>query len=196
MPLSVDTFHASVAAAAVEAGADLINDVSGGAIDAEMLPTAAALGVPIVLMHMRGDVDTMFAAGNAEYGCVWREVGAELAARVEAATSAGVPLFNLILDPGLGFSKTQRQSAELLGKLAELRSEALPGVLARLPMVVGASRKRFIGSITGGRPVWGLPVDDFLSKTLPYWLRYTHTPSNRTLWQNITHTTHINQLRP
>lgn len=149
-PVSIDTYHAEVAAAAIEAGADVINDVSGGAIDPEMLPTAARLGVPIVLMHMRNDVDTMFAPGATDYpDCVWRDVGRELAARVEAATAAGVPLFNIILDPGLGFSKTQRQSAELLGKLAAMRREALPGVLARLPMLVGASRKRFLGSITG-----------------------------------------------
>jgi 2-amino-4-hydroxy-6-hydroxymethyldihydropteridine diphosphokinase/dihydropteroate synthase len=150
VPISVDTYHAAVAEAAVEAGADLINDISGGALDAQMLPTAARLGAPIVLMHMRGCPDTMFEPANTTYECVWRDTGRELAARFEAAAAAGVPAFNVILDPGLGFSKTQRQSAELLGKLGAMRAEALPGVLGRLPMLVGPSRKRFIGSITGG----------------------------------------------
>ncbi|GBF93970.1 hypothetical protein Rsub_06219 [Raphidocelis subcapitata] len=148
-PVSVDTYYSSVAAAAAAEGADLINDISGGALDPEMLPTAARLGLPIVLMHMRGSPDTMFEPPNTEYDCVWRDVGRELAARAETAAAAGVPAFHMVLDPGLGFSKTQRQSAELLGKLAEMRKEGLPGVAGRLPLLVGPSRKRFIGSITG-----------------------------------------------
>lgn len=150
VPISVDTYYAHVAAAAVEAGADVINDISGGALDADMLPTVARLGVPIILMHMRGSPDTMFANENTQYDCVWRDVGRELAGRAEAAMAAGIPAFMLMVDPGLGFSKTQRQSAALLGKLAEMRREALPGVLGRMPLLVGASRKKFIGSITGG----------------------------------------------
>lgn len=149
VPLSVDTYHSQVAEAAISAGADVINDVSGGALDPGMLPAAARLGVPIVLMHMRGSPDTMFDPENTTYSCVWRDVGNELAARARAAMAAGVPAFNIILDPGLGFSKTQRQSAEMLGKLAEMRREALPGVFGRMPLLVGPSRKRFIGSITG-----------------------------------------------
>jgi dihydropteroate synthase len=101
-------------------------------------------------MHMRGTPQTMFDPENTAYGCIWRDVGRELAVRIDAASAAGVPLFMQVLDPGLGFSKTQRQSAELLGKLADLRREGLPGVAGRMPLLVGASRKRFIGSITGG----------------------------------------------
>ncbi|KAI8464202.1 MAG: Dihydropteroate synthase-like protein [Monoraphidium minutum] len=148
-PISVDTYFASVAAAAAAEGADVINDVSGGTVDAGMLPTVAALGLPFVAMHMRGDMDSMWSDAATTYDTsVASEVGDELAARAEAAMAAGVPAFHLILDPGLGFSKTQRQSAELLGKLGEMRRR-LPGALGRMPLLVGPSRKRFIGSITG-----------------------------------------------
>ena len=150
-PISVDTYYASVASAAAAEGADVINDISGGTLDPQMLPTAAALGLPFVAMHMRGNMDTMWSDESTAYANVARDVGRELAARAEAAMAAGVPAFMLVLDPGLGFSKTQRQSAELLGKLAEMRGAALPGVLGRMPLLVGPSRKRFIGSITGER---------------------------------------------
>lgn len=150
-PISVDTYFASVAAAAAAEGADVINDVSGGTADPEMLKTAASLGLPFVAMHMRGTMETMWSDEATKYADVAYEVGRELAARAKAAMGAGVPAFMLVLDPGLGFSKTQRQSAELLGKLESMRRRALPGVLGRLPLLVGPSRKRFIGSITGGR---------------------------------------------
>lgn len=146
LALSIDTFHSSVAAAAVEAGANIVNDVSAGTLDADMLPTVAKLGCSVVLMHMRGTPQTM--TGLTDYslhGDVIAGVAAELRARVEAAQAAGIRRWRILLDPGIGFAKTQAQSLEILRRLGELRDwEGLKG----LPWVVGASRKSFIGRIT------------------------------------------------
>lgn len=145
--ISVDTFRAPVARAAVEAGAHIVNDVSGGTLDATMLHTVAELGCTVVLMHMRGDPDTMTSAENTSYpnGLV-ETVGRELAARVREAEEAGIRRWRIVLDPGIGFAKTAQQNLELLKRLAELREvEELRG----LPWLVGSSRKGFIGKITG-----------------------------------------------
>ncbi|KAF8071149.1 FPG1 [Scenedesmus sp. PABB004] len=149
LPVSVDTYHAAVAEAAVACGADMVNDVTGGRHDPRMFAAAAALGVPYCLTHMRGDLGTMGAPSHTAYGCVWREVGAELRASAAAAVAAGVLPWNLVLDPGLGFAKTSEGSAELLGHLGAMRREVLRGVWGRMPLLVGPSRKRFIGKLTG-----------------------------------------------
>lgn len=143
--LSVDTYRASVAAAAIEAGADIVNDVSAGQLDPEMLPTIARLGCTCILMHMRGTPDTMNKLTDYPNGII-DGVGNELLARVREAEKAGIRRWRIMLDPGIGFAKTQAQNVELLRRFSELRNfEGVKG----LPWVVGASRKGFIGKITG-----------------------------------------------
>jgi dihydropteroate synthase len=92
---------------------------------------------------------------HTTYNCVWREVGQALQQRAALAVEAGVLPWNLVLDPGLGFAKTSEGSAELLGHLAVMRRETLRGVWGRMPLLVGPSRKRFIGKLTGGRAAAG-----------------------------------------
>ena len=145
LAISVDTYRASVAAAAVEAGADVVNDVSAGQLDPEMLPTIARLGCTCVLMHMRGTPETMSTLTEYPDGII-NGVASELLARVHEAEKAGIRRWRIMLDPGIGFAKTQAQNLELLRRFAELRDfEGLQG----FPWVVGASRKGFIGKITG-----------------------------------------------
>lgn len=145
LAISVDTYRTSVAAAAIEAGADLINDVSAGQMDPEMLPAIARLGCTCILMHMRGTPETMNKLTNYPEGVI-NGVGKELLARVREAEEAGIRRWRIMLDPGIGFAKTQAQNLELLRKFPELRDiEGLRG----FPWVVGASRKGFIGKITG-----------------------------------------------
>ena len=153
--LSVDTYRASVAAAAITAGANIINDVSAGTLDPEMLPTAAKLGCTIILMHMRGTPNTMTKLTSYPDGLL-PTVASELLARVHAAEEAGIFRWRIILDPGIGFAKNEAQNLELLRRLVELREwEGLHG----FPWLVGASRKGFIGKITGvkeaSQRVWG-----------------------------------------
>ena len=143
--ISIDTYRASVAAAAIDAGAHIINDVSAGLLDPELLPTVARLGCTVCLMHMRGTPATMTQLTEYPQG-VLAGVEAELGARLRAAEQAGVRRWRVILDPGVGFAKTQAQNLELLRRLGELR--ALP-VFAGLPWLVGSSRKGFVGQITG-----------------------------------------------
>ena len=153
--LSVDTYRASVADAAITAGADVINDVSAGTMDPEMFPTAAKLGCTIILMHMRGTPRTMTKLAFYPDGLT-PTVASELMARVHAAEEAGIFRWRIMLDPGIGFAKNVAQNLELLRRLGELREwEGLHG----FPWVVGASRKGFIGRIIGVRKasqrVWG-----------------------------------------
>ena len=138
LPISVDTTRAAVAAAAVEAGADLVNDISGGMFDAEMLPTVARLGVPIVLMHLRGTPQTMQQL--TDYENLVGEIVDFLADRIAAAIAAGIPRSHIIIDPGIGFAKTAEQNLEILRHLPELRALGCP-------LLVGPSRKSFIGRI-------------------------------------------------
>jgi len=154
--LSIDTYRASVAASAVAAGAHLINDVSAGSMDPDMLPTLVRLGCTVCLMHMRGTPDTMTRLTDYEPLGLIETVGRELAERVRAAEKAGVRRWRIILDPGIGFAKTQDQNLELLRRFGELREhEGLRG----LPWLVGTSRKGFVGKITGVKEarerVWG-----------------------------------------
>ncbi|WP_353826860.1 dihydropteroate synthase [Agromyces sp. SYSU T0242] len=136
--VSVDTMRAATAAAAVEAGAEIINDVSAGLADAEMARIAADSGATYVAMHWRGHSDRMDEL--TRYDDVARDVRDELARRVDDLLAAGVAPERLILDPGLGFSKRAEQNWELLANL---------DVLAELgyPLLVGASRKRFLGAL-------------------------------------------------
>ena len=146
--ISVDTFDAAVAAAALAAGADWINDVrgancsadsSGGSRrDPQMLPLIARAGCPYVLMHSRGTSQTMDEL--AVYGDVVAEVRAELLAATAQALAAGVRAEQIVWDPGLGFAKTTAQNLELLRHLGQLRAEGFP-------LLVGPSRKRFIGAV-------------------------------------------------
>lgn len=156
--ISVDTYRAPVAAAAVAAGADVVNDVSGGSMDPDMLPTVARVGATVCLMHMRGTPATMsdLAEYPAERGGLVGGIARELVARVAAAEEAGVRRWRIVLDPGLGFAKRGRQNVEVLRRLDELRG--WPG-LEGLPWLVGSSRKSFIGQVTGvptpRERIWG-----------------------------------------
>ncbi len=141
VPCSVDTTRAAVAEAALEAGAIMVNDVSGGLADPAMAPAMARCRVPWILMHWRGHSDRMDEL--ATYSDVVAEVRAELAARVDAAIVAGVDPGALVLDPGLGFAKTAAHNWALLGHL-----EALTDL--GFPVLVGASRKRFLGTLLAG----------------------------------------------
>jgi dihydropteroate synthase len=136
--LSVDTFRAPVAEVALAAGADWINDVGGGRRDPEILKVVAAAGCPYVLMHSRGDSQSM--DGLAVYGDVVQEVRQELLVATERALAAGVKAAQVIWDPGLGFAKTTEQNLELLRRLSELSGDGFP-------VLVGPSRKRFIGAV-------------------------------------------------
>ncbi|WP_024875403.1 dihydropteroate synthase [Saccharomonospora piscinae] len=136
--LSVDTTRAAVAAAAVEAGARVINDVSGGLADPDMAKVAADAGVPWILMHWRGHSRDMTAL--ATYDDVVTEVRDELSARVDAALAAGVREDAVVLDPGLGFAKLAEHDWALLHGLDAVRSLGFP-------VLVGASRKRFLGRL-------------------------------------------------
>ena len=143
--ISVDTFYAQVAEEAVAAGADIINDISAGTIDAEMLATAAKVKRAVVLMHMRGTPQTMTQMTDYPKGVI-EGIGEELLERVKAARAAGILPWRIILDPGVGFAKTQAQNLELLRRFNELRAyEGLQG----FPWIIGTSRKGFIGKITG-----------------------------------------------
>ncbi|MGY1843225.1 dihydropteroate synthase [Modestobacter sp. SYSU DS0875] len=149
--VSVDTTRAEVAEAALDAGAVLVNDVSGGLADAGMARLVADTGVPWVLMHWRGHSREMHAA--ARYGDVVTEVAAELTARVEDVVAAGVDPAQLVLDPGLGFAKNAEHNWALLAGTDRL-------VALGLPLLVGASRKTFLGRLLAGpdgavRPVEG-----------------------------------------
>jgi dihydropteroate synthase len=141
-PISIDTSKAVVARAALRAGADMVNDVQG-LRDPELARVAAETGAPVVLMHMRGTPADMQA--RAVYGDVVAEVRTELAEAVERAVRAGVPWEHLILDPGIGFAKTAEQNLLLLRSLGAFRS------LGR-PLLLGVSRKSFIGKLTGAPP--------------------------------------------
>ena len=138
--LSVDTFLASVARAALKAGADWINDVSGGRRDPAMLPLVADAGCPYVLMHSRGDSLTMDDCSDYGDQGVVAGVLRELRLSTDRALQAGLSREQLIWDPGLGFAKTTDQSLELLRQLEDLQQDGIP-------LLLGPSRKRFIGAV-------------------------------------------------
>jgi dihydropteroate synthase len=138
--VSIDTRNATTMQAALDAGAAIINDISALAHDARSAAVVAAARCPVVLMHMRGMPDRMNA--EAVYSNIAAEVRDELAARIAAAEAAGVAPEAIAIDPGIGFAKLAPNSVELLRRLREL------SVLSR-PMVVGVSRKSFLGQISG-----------------------------------------------
>ena len=168
VPISVDTYRASVAAAALDAGAAMVNDVSGGMRDAAMLPLVAARRCAYVAMHMRGDAQTMTQC--TDYGGdVPGTVAAELGARVRAALTAGVRRWNLVVDPGIGFAKDAAANVALLRALPRLVGDGTRGAidtratyaaglvdvdaaapnasLAHFPLLLGVSRKAFLGRL-------------------------------------------------
>jgi len=137
-PISIDTYKAEVAEQALEAGANLVNDISALRFDDRMKAVVAKYEVPVVLMHMRGTPQTM--QQNPTYEDPVKEIIAFLHERIEVATAAGISREKIIIDPGIGFGKLGRHNLEILKRLAEFR------VLGR-PILVGTSRKAFIGQI-------------------------------------------------
>lgn len=150
VPISVDTTRAVVAQQAVEAGADMVNDISGGTFDPDMLSMVAQLGVPIVLMHIRGTPATMQQL--TDYQDLIGDIHGFLEGQLAAAERAGIKRSRLIIDPGIGFAKTLEQNVEILRQLPTFRALGVP-------ILVGVSRKSFIGRLVNqpdpkGR-VWG-----------------------------------------
>jgi dihydropteroate synthase len=149
--MSIDTYRASVAAKALEAGVTVVNDVSGGLGDAAMADVVRDAGCPWILMHWRGHSDRM--QDFAQYDDVVKDVRTELLARVDAAVSAGVDEAALAIDPGLGFAKTAAHNWALLAGLATL-------VEIGPPVLVAASRKSFLGRLLAAPDGTPRPVDD------------------------------------
>jgi dihydropteroate synthase len=189
VPVSVDTMHAEVARAAVDLGARLVNDVSGGLADPAMVPFIAATGVPYIAMHWRGGADA-----PAQYTDVVADVKAELKARVAELLVFGVDPARLVVDPGLGFAKKPSHNWALLGHLEEF-TRLGAGVL------VGASRKRFVGkllpadapmedrdapsavitALAARSGAWGVRVHDVAAsrQALDVWERWQHGAQSR-----------------
>jgi dihydropteroate synthase len=141
LPISIDTRKASVAEAALDAGAAVVNDVSGLGFDPELAGLVARRGATLVLGHLRGTPETMQRAPH--FQDVLGEVTAELSASVELARAAGVPRRRLVVDPGLGFGKHLEHNLALLARVGELRERL------GLPVLVGPSRKSFLGALSG-----------------------------------------------
>lgn len=141
VPVSIDTTKADVARIAVDSGAEIINDISAMRFDKEMSKVAAELGTPVILMHMRGTPKNM-QEGDLTYQSLRREIIEFLKNRIEKAKSCGIDIENIIIDPGIGFGKTAGDNLRILKYLKELKT------LGR-PILVGTSRKAFIGKITG-----------------------------------------------
>jgi dihydropteroate synthase len=137
--ISIDTMRATTAEAAIKAGASIINDVSGGLADPMMLQTAAGLKVPYIAMHWRGQSKDMNS--KAIYNDVVREVISELQERISAALDAGIAPANLIIDPGLGFAKDADHNWAIIDAIDQF-------VAMGYPVLIGASRKRFLGGET------------------------------------------------
>jgi dihydropteroate synthase len=162
VPVSVDTVKASTARRALEAGAWVINDVSGLRLDPEIAEVCAEYDAGLVLMHSRGDVGEMASYRYAQYADLEGEVVAELDRAIKAAEERGVARRRIVVDPGLGFSKTPEQSLRILGKLEVL------GVLG-CPVMVGPSRKRFLGAVTG-KEVHQRDLATAAACVVAYWL--------------------------
>lgn len=148
--ISVDTTRSAVARAAVRGGADLINDISGATYDDAMLATAADLGVPIILMHIRGTPTSM--QQQTDYGDLVGEICDFLNRQRKRAIAAGVPSHHIALDPGIGFAKTAAQNLDLLRQIQDFKA-------LQCPILIGPSRKSFIGWILNQpdpqKRVWG-----------------------------------------
>ena len=150
IPVSIDTVKAEVAEAALAAGAEMINDISGLRFDPRMAEVARRRRVPLLLMHIRGTPETMQKQPFARN--IWRELERGLGWSVKEALRAGVKKSQLLIDPGIGFGKSAEQNLEILRGLERLKK-------FRLPIVIGTSRKTFIGKVLGGAPpegrLWG-----------------------------------------
>lgn len=150
IPISIDTTKAQVAEAAIAAGADLVNDISGATFDEQMLPTVAQLNVPIVLMHIRGTPQTMQQL--TKYDDLIGEIIQFFETQIATAVACGIAKSNIIIDPGIGFAKNHRQSIEIIQRLSEFNN-------INAPILVGVSRKSFMSSILNkNNPqdrVWG-----------------------------------------
>jgi dihydropteroate synthase len=144
--VSIDTMRAEVASRALQAGARMVNDVSGGLADQDMAKVVAAAGVPYVLMHWRGHSSDMY--GPAVYTDVVTEVRDELGRRLSAVVAAGVDPAQVILDPGLGFAKLPEHNWKLLANLDRICVQA--GYASPFPVLVAASRKGFLGKLLSG----------------------------------------------
>ena len=138
--VSIDTYKAEVASAALDAGAEIVNDVSGGTLDRELLQVVARHRAFVILGHLRGTPAQM--REHARYTDVVREVKSELSDRIDAAIAAGVAGVRILIDPGLGFAKSGEHNLELLARLDEIAALGCP-------VVIGASRKSFLGTLTG-----------------------------------------------
>lgn len=152
VPVSIDTTKAAVAVAALEAGATVVNDVSAGLADPEMLPVVAAMRAGFVVMHMRGEPRTMQT--DPRYGDVVDDVGEFLLERLDAARAAGIDPRALCADPGIGFGKTAQHNLALLARLSELVERV------DVPVLIGTSRKSFIGSVLADSLPAGAPPAD------------------------------------
>lgn len=181
IPVSVDTMRASVAEAAIEAGVSVVNDVSGGRADPAMASVLAESGLPWILMHWRSAGRYVHAGGVAHYDDVVTDVCAELTEVVDAAVRAGVDPARLILDPGLGFAKTAAHNWSLLGAMPRLNALGFP-------VLIGASRKRFLGSLLGddagdrapdGREVATAVVSAFASRAGAWGVRVHDVRASR-----------------
>ncbi|WP_107669968.1 dihydropteroate synthase [Cyanothece sp. BG0011] len=150
IPISIDTTRSQVAQAAIEAGADIVNDISGGTFDEKMFSTVASLDVPIIIMHIRGTPKTM--QQKTDYQDLINEIIEWLKCQVNQAMKAGIDQHKIIIDPGIGFAKTYQQNIELLQNLSQFHR-------LNCPILVGVSRKSFIGHILNQKDpkkrVWG-----------------------------------------
>ena len=150
VPISIDTYKASVATRAIDLGADIVNDISALAYDPALASVVASTGAAVVLMHNRGRSADMYA--HARYGDVMAEIQAELGERIAAAESAGIATARIIVDPGFGFAKRAEHTLEALAELPRLAA------LGR-PILSGPSRKSFLKTALGDVPpaerVWG-----------------------------------------
>lgn len=146
LPIAIDTVKAETAAAALRAGATIVNDVSALRLDPEMAAVCAGSGCTVVLMHSRGDVGDMARYSHANYASrnLMDVIVEELTPAIDRALAAGVHRASIIVDPGIGFAKMSEHSVQALAQLPRL-------VELGFPVMVGASRKRFIGEITGVR---------------------------------------------
>lgn len=143
VPISIDTYKSQVARAAVDVGADMINDISGLRFDPTMAKTAASLDVPVVTMHIKGEPRSM--QKNPTYSDLIGEIYRYFEESIEAAEQAGVPSSSIIIDPGVGFGKTFSHNFSILRNLARFSNLGKP-------ILIGASRKSFLGSLSGTDP--------------------------------------------
>ncbi|WP_328398696.1 dihydropteroate synthase [Nocardia sp. NBC_00416] len=166
IPTSVDTMRARVAEASIAAGVSVINDVSGGRADPAMAEVVAAADIPWILMHWRAAADYRHTGPADHYDDVVAEVRSELGVQVQHAIDAGVDPARLILDPGLGFAKTAEHNWSLLGALEQFVADGFP-------VLIGASRKRFLGSLLadteGPRPPAGRETATATVSALAAW---------------------------